>query len=292
MLALSYKLFFKKPLINSDVFLTITLERISHMSKTFFYIPFMLYSFLSILAAIQIPVFRFSCLYLPEHDTSPHSLFHAAPILLEASVSSSNRCSPSYAIDNDRIICTFTTLKPWFPSSPALYLPTSQQLPSPCRRSVPTPYVLSHPPNDFRHWTCIDSIQNGEVPDQTPITVYSFLDRIFDGAYRYDGPDSAVTYYAPLHYSYLLHYPEDTDENTSQDTPLQLEIISNHSMEFLPYETYEAGTGTYWSLPVIDAAGNGPCCIIISLEDADFLLYNFKQLTDNHYIVSFIPREQ
>lgn len=213
---------------------------------------------------------------------------YPVPTILELSIASDNNCNSAYAIDNDLIICEFTTLEPCYLTSAAEppasgYLRLLPSLPS------PDPHcILFHPPNDFLHWTCIYRIQNGDVPDQLPITGRSFLDWLFDGNYRYYGTDPAVIYYAPIHYSFTVSYVDTANGNLSSRPAVQLEIRSNHPIEFLPYEDFISEGRAYRSIPVIDTAGNGPCCITISLEDTGSILYNFNRTEENLYVFSFI----
>lgn len=213
------------------------------------------------------------------------------PTIWELDISSNNNCNSSYAVDNDWIICTFTTMEPCFlmPVSIALFPSWTDSCTT--YGSDNPPCQLFHPENDFRHWTCIYQIQNGDIPDQTRITARYFLEEIFHGNYRYYGSNPAVTYYAPIHYSFTLLPLEENITTLSANTNMQLEIISNHSIDFLPPETFKTDTGTYWSVSVIDQAGNGPCCITISLEDNCCLLYNFRHVRDNFYIFSFISQK-
>lgn len=213
------------------------------------------------------------------------------PTIWDLDIASNNNCNSAYAVDNDRIICTFTTMKPCFLIPASISLFSSDSGPCISSESGKPYFVLFHPENDFRHWTCIYQIQNGDVPDQTSITARSFLDGIFHEGYRYYGPNPAVTYYAPIRCSFTLDYPEKNRNITAANGDIQLEIISNHPIDFLPPEEFKADTGTYWSVSVIDQAGNGPCCITISLEDSCCLLYNFKHVRDNFYIFSFILEE-
>ena len=225
----------------------------------------------------------------PPIPAAPHPSF--TPTVWELDISSNNNCNSAYAVDNDRIICTFTTMEPCFPIPAFTSLFSSRSGPCISSESEKPHFLLFHPENDFRHWTCIYQIQNGDVPDQTSIMARFFLDEIFHEGYRHYGPNPAVTYYAPIRFSFTIHYPEKNKNITAVNRDIQLEIISNHPIDFLPPEEFKADTRTCWSVSVIDQAGNGPCCITISLEDNCCLLYNFRHVRDNVYIFSFILEE-
>lgn len=214
------------------------------------------------------------------------------PTIWNLSISSTNNCNPAYAVDNDRIICTFTTMNPCILVSDSIPF-FSVQSDSCISSGFKKPQCLFfHPENDFRHWTCVYQIQNGDFPDQTSITARFFLEKIFHGNYRYYGPNPAVTYYAPIRYSFTLSGTNETRIIYTSGDDIQLKITSNHPIEFLPPEEFNVGSRTYWSVSIIDQAGNGPCCITISLEDNSCLLYNFRHVRDNFYIFSFISQNK
>lgn len=245
--------------------------------------------------SIKIPGFIISTFFLivinffdaPDifcRNLHPSSDVSTIPTILELSIFSSNLCNSAYAIDNDLIICCFTTMKPCFLTPPPAHDPTTASQPQTVSHAPDTSYILCNPQHDFRHWFCIYRIQNGEVPDQTLITAQAVLDQIFREGYRYYGRNPSVRYFAPIQYS--VSYPAPANHDLMADSAFQITIRSNHPLEFLTPEIYRTESAAFWTVSVIDAAGNGPCCIMIPLEDADILLYNFKNVKDNCYIFS------
>lgn len=194
----------------------------------------------------------------PDNEASGHSrpsadflsvpLPEDIPLILSASCSSSNLCNPSYLIDNDNIILQFETAAPCQPASGSFW-------------------YLFNPQNDNRHFTCIFLISHGLLSDQQVLLLTDLLYLLFP-KYQYYGANPALTYFAPLTLSYsffplpnlISHY--------------QLTLTPNHAAHLLSPQQVYTESGFYQEFSVIDAAGNGPCCIRIPLEDNAILLYN------------------
>lgn len=217
------------------------------------------------------------------------------PIITDLTFESTNICSSSYAIDNDRIICKFTTLEACcLPATLTLFSPAYSMnttsamsftipvnpLPFPSSSKRTTLYLLN-PLQDGRHWICSFPIQNGYLPDQTSLQACQLLNCIFQNGYQYYGRNPCVTYYAPINFQYqitsldsdAMASPMLSENHTSFDFEI-LEITSNHPVQLLPPYQYQTESGQVWEFSMIDAAGNGPCAITFLLEDTDVLLYN------------------
>lgn len=176
------------------------------------------------------------------------------PTVISLQLYSSNLCNPSFAVDNDLITCEFTLANP-------CYLLEDFDMPV---------GYLFHMQPDLRHWSFVFRIQNGCLPDQAKITADALLNQLFNGNYRYFGNCNDITYFAPIEISY----------QASEST---FEIHGNHSLLFLPPEQITIENKDFWSVSVIDAAGNGPCCITVPLESPDTLLYNLTNLDPYTY---------
>lgn len=248
--------------------------------------------------------FLFSCLApcLTRRNDTPTAPV-SIPTILEAQLYSSNLCNSSYAIDNDLITCQFTLMESYQPPQAHSTSPTLKGSSSTSRSSQIPSYYLYHSPHDLRHWTLTFRIQNGLLPDQSTITIQTLLYWIFGENYRYYGKSDAITYYAPIHLSYQRsstdHFSTDHSSTNhsstnrsfsgtiSPDSSFSFSITANHSLIFLPPEQFITDNGIFWTVSVIDEAGNGPCCISIALESQDTLLYNLTEPTANHYCIDF-----
>lgn len=222
--------------------------------------------FLSILvASITIITYQNPSTYSIISHPYPYSHTNCSPsatasktVILEASLSSNNNCNPCYAVDEDIITLTFTTAKP-------SNLPPKIPYPNP-NESSSRPLLILNPTQDYRHFICVFSVQNGSICDQNTVTIRQLLSYLFDGNFIYYGTDSQITYYAPITYTYQI-------EQLSQDRFL-LDIQSNHPVQLIAPTRFATDSGSYFSVSVIDVAGNGPCCLTIPLEDSQVLLYN------------------
>ncbi len=244
----------------------------------------------------SVPVFSSLLIYHSGQDNRESvPTMEELPIITDLTFESTNICSSSYAIDNDRIICKFTTLEPCcLPATLALFSPTYtintssamsltipvNSLPFPSPNKGTTLYLLN-PLQDGRHWICSFSIQTGYLPDQASIQACQILNCIFQNGYQYYGRNPCITYFAPI----LFHYQITSLDSDAMDSPMLpenhtafnykiLEITSNHPVKLLPPYQYQTESGQVWEFSMIDAAGNGPCAITFLLEDTDVLLYN------------------
>lgn len=200
----------------------------------------------------------------PAVDTSPGS--GTVPTVLELQLYSSNACDPLLAVDNDQIICEFTLAEPCL-----LHFKSTAD-------HEASGYLYCMQP-DLQHWRFIFRIQNGLLPDQGRIRARSLLNWIFCGNYRYYGTCNDILYLAPLEITFQVSRP-DTQATQWQTSPVYLTVTvtGNHSLIFLPPEQIYTEAGCAWTISVIDAGGNGPCCITVPLESPDTLLYNLTSL--------------
>ncbi|MBO5237152.1 MAG: hypothetical protein J6B50_00055 [Lachnospiraceae bacterium] len=211
-------------------------------------------------------------------------------VILEASIFSNNNCGPCYAIDEDLITFSFTTATPCQLPAQLSYPSSADSTQSGvCNLTNSCTMLLLNPKQDYRHWLCVFRIKNGVLPDQYTITAYQLLDCIFNGDYCYYGNNPRVTYFAPIEYTYRIRPLTASDNpailsesgNLSSVQFYLLEFNSNHPVQFLMPERISNEKENYWSVSVIDAAGNGPCCITIPLEDTEFLLYNLSNMEND-----------
>lgn len=219
------------------------------------------------------------------------------PTILELQLYSNNTCSPNLAVDNDRITCEFTLAKPCYDINALAGTLSSSG------------YLFCIRP-DHRHWCFVLQIRNEYFPDQSRISADTLLRQIFSNNYRYYGSCNDIIYLAPVKISYQISQPASSfpiQQNSGlppvppPNTPFtsipsrpltsvlwtepeySITIHGNHSLIFLPPEQILTKTEYYWLISIIDEGGNGPCCITVSLESPDALLYNLTSVDSCTY---------
>ncbi len=209
-------------------------------------------------------IIAYACLFGYLSLASRDEAFHNAPafteaepvLILSAECISNNLCRPDYLIDNDRITLQFTTKLP-------------------CQPFKDGSWYLFNPQNDSRHWVCVFFISNGLLEDQQQLFLTDLLKLLFP-SFQYYGTNPSLIYFAPLSLNYSLTSSSSPD-STDTSACYLLTLYTNHKAQLLPPQEVLTESGVCKEFSVIDAAGNGPCCIRILLEDNAILLYNLVE---------------